>query len=853
MSIAYKSSPSIPHYLQQVFAEKPRREVFANGLTLLTKDIPGCGLASVQYWVKTGSIHESQWLGSGVSHYLEHMLFKGTKNRPGNLVAEEIQTAGGYLNAYTSFDRTVYYADGPSEIVPVAIDALGDMVFNATLNEEDCIAEKDVILREIDMGLDDPDNELAHGVFRLAFNQSPMRFPIIGERQLFSALTHEDLRAYYQSRYQPGNTVLVIAGDFDLEAVREQLTKLTEEQPARSCAPVLVPAEKQQLASRSKRLFADVQIVRGSVAYRVPGLTHELSPALDILASILGHGRSSRLWRKLHDQEQLVSYIDASCWNPGTDGLFWISYNCEPSKREATEQAINAICEEVANNGITEAELQRARQQASVSEVNSRKTVSGQASRIGMAEVVIGDGDYPQHYFNKLFALEAADIQRAAAKFLTTSRLNRVSLEPQPSSTPAVLGSTHKGWPDFEEKQLSNGARLIWQPVKGLPKVHLRTTMLGGPIYEAAGQRGACHLLATLLCRDTQQRDYAAVAERVEAAGASFSSFCGNNSFGLGLEMLTGDADLLLDVWKEALLKHKLTPGTLDRERASQIAAILEDEDDVVTFARRKLRQLAFGSHPFATGPDGNAADLRTLPLEAIAALAKQLIVPENIVVAISGEFQAESLLPAIEEALLTLPASNFSAQPTDFRNALQTGAEQVTVKREQSVVFHAYPDVGVNDEQYVAGEVLDEIFSEMSGRLFDEVRNKRGLAYFVGASRLSAPQSGLFNLYAGTHPGAAEEVLTIFEAEVARVAAGQLTQPERDRAITRLKAQKRMTMQTSGARAMQASLNVLYGQTANHWRAHEAKLEAVDLQALQAFAQQYLTPDKRFALTVGP
>src|SRR5471032_242091 len=202
-----KSAPRSADFrlLEAFWREPVERTVLPNGLTVILKPDRSAALASVQVWVKTGSQHESAYLGAGLSHYVEHMLFKGTARRAGREISATVQAHGGYINAYTTFDRTVYYIDLPSEHTALAIDVLADAVLHSTLPADEAAKEKDVILREIAMTHDDPDNRLWESLFATAFREHPYRQPIIGYRYVLADVTHDDLLNYYRARYVPNN------------------------------------------------------------------------------------------------------------------------------------------------------------------------------------------------------------------------------------------------------------------------------------------------------------------------------------------------------------------------------------------------------------------------------------------------------------------------------------------------------------------------------------------------------------------------------------------------------------------------------------------------------------------------
>src|ERR1017187_3025813 len=237
--------------LDRFWQVRPERLILPNGLTVLLQSDRSAPIASVQVWVKTGSIHEGTQLGAGLSHFLEHMVFKGTTRRAGRELSLTIQAHGGHINAYTTFDRTVYYVDLPAEHTGVAIDVLADAVLHSTLPAEEVAREREVILREIDMGQDDPDHRLGETLFATAFREHGYRHPIIGYREVFSALTRDDLLAYYRARYVPNNLVVVVAGAFAPATTRAAIDKHFGAAPRMPLAPVFLADEPLQLARRT--------------------------------------------------------------------------------------------------------------------------------------------------------------------------------------------------------------------------------------------------------------------------------------------------------------------------------------------------------------------------------------------------------------------------------------------------------------------------------------------------------------------------------------------------------------------------------------------------------------------------
>src|SRR5690242_18222153 len=212
-----------------------------NGLTIIVREDHSAPVVSAQAWCMAGSIHEGKWLGAGLSHVLEHMLFKGTTNRPGSRIDQEVQEAGGYMNAYTSFDRTVYHIDVPNTGAPIAIDILCDIMQHATLPPDELEKEKQVIVREMDMNVDDPARRASRRLFETAYVKSPYRFTVIGYPDIFHQLKTEDIRAYYTHKYAPNNVFYVVAGDIKREEVIAQIREAYAKTKAKALPPVVLP------------------------------------------------------------------------------------------------------------------------------------------------------------------------------------------------------------------------------------------------------------------------------------------------------------------------------------------------------------------------------------------------------------------------------------------------------------------------------------------------------------------------------------------------------------------------------------------------------------------------------------
>lgn len=856
MIFSKKPSPVDPTraLVEPLLKEPVDRYVLPNGLTVLLKPDPSSPVCSVQVWIKSGSVHEGRLLGAGLSHFLEHMLFKGGARREGKEISRVVHEAGGYINAYTTFDRTVYYIDVPVEHAEVALDALSDAVFASTLPADEVEKEREVIMREIAMCDDDPDTRLSHALFETAFRHHPYRYPIIGYADVFRRVTRDELLAYYHDRYAPNNAVVVVAGGFAPAAMREQVARWFGGFQRRAFAPAIFPDEPRQLAPRSLDLFEDVNISRVAIGFRAPGIAHEDAPALDALAMVLGHGDSSLLYQRLREETQLVHSIDVHNWTPGSLGVFYISILCDPDKREAANAELRRYLSSLTADDFTPEIVEKMVRQMLVNEVNARKTVSGQASRLGIAEVVIGDIGYAERYLRRVGEITAEDLHRVLNKWVRWESSTVVTLNPRDDALAAASpAGAARATADFLVETLPNGSKLLLRQNGRLPNLHFRIAMQAGALFEPSGKQGLTALLATMMTKDTAKRSAYDVAFAIEAVGGNFYECSGNNSMGFALETLPSDADLALDVLEEALLRPAFDEEVFEIEKEARLAGIKEDLDDIVAAGKKALRRRFYGSHPFAIDADGSLETVASIQLRDLKDLWKSLLLSGNVTLAVSGQFDRAELEPKLRALLGKLPAgvlpsSGFvSAEPARAGNWLEA------MDRQQAIVYHAYPSPGLLAPDYAISEVADELFSGMSSVLFERVREELSLAYFVRSNRVVGLRDAMFYFYAGTAPARAGEVVAELDREVRRVATGGVSADEIQRCKNRLKAARRMSLQTNSACANHAAMNVVYGLPANDERDYESKIDAVSAEDLQNFARRYLASGNRIELIVGP
>ena len=841
--------------IADVAGTTPIRRTLENGAEVVVVERPGCGLMSAQVWIRTGSLHEGDCLGAGLSHYLEHMVFKGSARFTGRQLTERVQSIGGSSNAYTTFDRTVYYIDGPEDGLENALETLSDMLLDPQLKDADAKTEREVILREIDMCADDHDGILAEAALAEAFRSHPMRHPVIGHHELFSAVTPDQLRAYHAARYTTDNIVISIASSCPSETVVGLVERWFGRFTRRSTEVRLVTAEPSPAVSRSRVLQRDVSTARGVVLWRTPGILSPESLSLDLIAGILGAGQSSLLWKELRERRKLVHAISASSWGIEDAGMIWIGWSGDAGTDHAqVEAAIQGVIDDFLREGVTEEALAKVRRQAVVGMVNAIKSVHGVASRAGYALAIARDESQALANAQKLAALKAEDLTQTARAVLRPTMRTSVAMLPKAKKeeTPLVVKAVEAPVA-FEVRTLPNGIRIVLQQDRSIPKVGVGIFMAGGAAYENPARRGETSLLATMLARDTAKRTQASVAETVDRLGMTFREHASQLSLGLWGEALSADFDTVAELVADGVFTPKIDPVVVLTERAALADACRESLDEVLELARLKLLKTFFGDHPLSVPASGLVETVEAIQPADLVALHSRLIRPTNLVVGICGDFDRKAIESFIEKRLAAIPSSPFDAQvlPQPIAKPTTTHTEQVD--REQAVVLLGYPHCGFGSERIAAANLAEELLSGMASGLFHRIREEKGLAYFVGASRVESRDHGLFYLYAGTHAGAAETVAAEMRAELERLASGKFNDGEIAMAKLRLRVARRQGRQAASARMQGAMLREVAGLGANYDEVWEARLNATGDNDVAAFVRDYLQPKFEQSVTLLP
>ena len=839
-----------------------------SGLTVVIKRYPVAPIVSVRMIVRAGSIWEGDYLGAGISHLFEHLLARAATARrseqQNNAIIERI---GASCNANTSFDRTVYQIDVPSQHLVTAIDLEADWVTRPIFPEDEVQRELGVVQRELEMYEQNPDRQFQYKLFATRYLVHPARFPVIGQKAALASLTRKDILAYHRKMYVPGNVVVSIAGDLDPEAtlaiVKQQFADFT----AKPTPAVNVPAEPPMIAPRTVIYPTDVAQVRFGLGFpTVSELSDEMYP-LDVLDFVLAGGQSSRLVYELRDQRRLALGIGANSFTPSwADGMFLVSGMCLPQNWPTLRDAILAELSRYAATPIAEDALADAKRQIAAIHVRSQQTTAQVAETLGYNQLTVGDAHFSDRYIEKLNRVTAQQVQAAARKYFDPNKLFTVLVVPRnfntttrPDSTTQPSGAIVLS--PIRKVVLDNGLTVLLRRNTAVPLVSVQMTFGGGLLAESPEQNGICQFMTRAALRGTKARTGREVFAMFERAGGTLASNSGRHSFSFSASVMADQLTSTLPVFAEVVTQPAFADPEVDRVKAWMLAEIARTAEDLDESASRFFFAKMFGDFPYAMPLNGTADTISRLTSQDAADFHRRLTVGGNAVLAIFGDIDVDATEKFARRVFADLPKGDGAmgrgregAKPPVAPRRDEHFVEP-TKLTEAAEVCIGFAGVGIADADRMPLIVLDAMISgyELPSGWLHEVLRGRQLVYVVHAINLSWRQAGVFMIYAQCQPDKTRQVIDAINQQLDRVRRGELAAERLADAKASILAVDLMRLQTNDQQSAQSALDELLGRGYDHYLKVTDEVNAVTLADVNRVARKYLTHSITTVTTCKP
>jgi len=864
------------YFITPVYAtsvtEGAKRFVLENGLTVILKEDHSAPVAAVQVWVKTGSANETRE-EAGITHQIEHMIFKGTPTKDTGEIARTIETSGGRINAYTSFDRTVYFAEIDSARLNTALDVLLDAVQHSLFDPEELKKEKEVVLEEYRRSLDIPENQLSWAIMALAYQKHPYGRPIIGYEKTISSFDREMILKYVDKWYTPRNMVVVAVGDFETSKALSTIKKLVRNFPERTGATSDRPKEPPQTELRKTIQNARVQQVYLDLCWHIPGLTHDDTYALDILEIILGQGKTSRLYQALKMKANRVYDVSAGAYALTDPSLFSVDATLHPEKLDQALAAMGKEISALTRTPVSQRELSEAKAKAEAAFVFDMEDMAGQARTLGFFQTMTGDMYNADVYLSRIKQVTADDILRVSRTYLRPENLSIGLMAPEGAKidleTDAVM-SLFKGTPAegkmrenrltegknaAEMTVLKNGMRVIIKENHRLPEVSVSGAFLGGKRFEKAGEWGISGFVAEMLTRGTQKRTAADIAATVESWAGSLDGFSGNNSLGVSGKFLSKDLYAGLELLSDLILHVDFPSGEIEKVREDILAAIRAKKDRPTAQLFELFFKTLYPHYPYGHPATGTAETISRITRNDLKTWYESIRIPSNFVLAVVGDLDRDQLIPYLETLFEPFQPSSDKALPELKPEPPLTGPRKAHLNRPgaQAHLSVGYLGAGLKSNNNPPMALVDTALSGMGGRLFTKLRDKRSLAYSVTAFRSPGLDTGAFGVYLACDPAKLPEARKAVFGELALLRDKGLTDKELAAAKRYRLGNLKIGMQTNGSQAMQMALDELYGLGYDHRPKYIREIESVTQKDVNRAVKEIILPERYILVTVGP
>jgi zinc protease len=872
-------------------------------MRVLTRELHHAPVACVMVWYGVGS-HREQPGRTGISHFLEHMMFKGTAGFPMGALEEGVKLRGGMSNAFTNYDYTSYYQVLPARHLEFGLAVEADRMVNMHFDPDLTIRERGIIVSELEGRENSPHFWLQQAFMHEAFRQMPYRHHVLGYKDDIKATTAEWLTEHYRRFYRPNNATLVAVGDFETE----QLLELAQRHfgglaPGAPVEP-LIMREPEQAAERRVEVRRPAPTPSLMAGYRMPGEGHPDLAPLTILSAVLSGGpsfammgggaamgRSSRMFRKLV-ATGMATRAGAQPWGLQYEGLFLATGAPGPGvKPEQLEAAIFAELEAVRQDRVPVDELERAKKQVRAQYIYAMEGAMNQAVLLGATAMTDSVEAFDQA-LEQFEAVTADDMLRVAQTYLAPERRTVGWLIPEadaqkaPSAPyqPPVPADRPPTTPDYQKpgaaevappapgrrtaildqgrivrQELPGGVTLLVYPADTIPSAMVRVQLEAGPAHDPAGKAGLARLTSLLLTRGSEAFSADELATRTDALGMSVRVDVGRETAVGILKCLPEDLATGVDLLAEVLRRPTFPADELERMRERMLVWAREADDSTQAVAARRLAELIYPEgYPYREPVGGTEATLTALTRDDVVAFHDQKYRPAGAIVTVVGNVD-----PAEVQAALTRAFTGWTGgagRPAVPALPPRTAAEQThatVAGKTQTDIALGWPLVDRTHPDFLALEFLATLFggngTPASSRLFRDVREKYGLSYYQYAAFAPALGAQAWSVHIGVNPGRVGFAIDTLKQELQRLSAEPVTTKE----LESLKAflEDYPAVQHESPERVAARLAELerFGLGLDYVDRYPGLIRGLTAEELQAVAARHLGVDRVAVVTAGP
>lgn len=884
------TQPKTPAVKPISLTEGVKKTVLGNGLTVLTKEVHNAPVVTVQVWYKIGSRNEAPGV-NGIAHQLEHMLFKGTKDRPvqfGRLFA----ALGSDSNAFTSYDQTAYYGTVEKNKLTSLLTLEADRMENGVIDAEKLTSEKRVVISELQGYENSPGYRLNRAVKAVAFPKSPYGLMVGGTKADVEKFTPEQVRYYYDAFYAPNNATLIVVGDFDTATLMAKVRETFGKVPRRDIK-VTPPSVSSSPASTNLKSRVITLKEPGSTQilmslYPSPPATDPDVPAIDVMNQILTEGRSSRTYQAIIEKG-LATGLDGGAANLAAGGWYQISAVTEPGKSlQKLDAAIGKQIKLLQTKGVTRAEVERAKNQLKAAYILGNRDIGSQARQLGNDQTTTGDYQFTDKYLAGVDRVTPADVKRVANKYLQDSLKTTGYFQPSKiAATPGGDAATAKSNEHFQpgapvdpaevakylppldpdttsqkqslpqEVKLANGLRVFLLRDRSTPTFTLSGNIQAGTEYDNPAKAGVASLTAANVTNGTLDKTALQIAQPLEDRGASLGFGANREGVSIGGSGLAKDLPLVLQTLGDVVQKANFPQKEFDLSRQRALTALKQELDSPNSVARRKFQQTLYpANHPFTVFPTEES--LKAISRQDLQSFYQQNYVPNKTMLAIVGDFDVTAVKNLLENSLGKW--KNNDTQTKLSYPTLQLPEKQIQVNpslpgKTQSITLMGNKAIDRKDPRYYAALVLNQVLGgdTLSSRLGTEIRDRQGLTYGIYSYFAAGKRQGTFTISMQTAPEDANKAIASTVSLLKNIQAQGLKPAEVEIAKRAIASNYVVDLASPDDIAGATLGNAIYDLDPQEITEFPKKIQAVTLEQVNQAAKELIQPDRLVVVTAGP
>ncbi len=805
-----------------------------NGLDLALLPDDGADVAAVYAWIDVGAADEPPGL-EGAAHFIEHLVFKGTRSYGVGEVAAAFEALGGDVNAWTSFEETVFHATVPGEAAAQAVAILGEMVRTPRFDPLEVERERQVVVEEIRGGEDDVDLVVSEATWALAFPDHPYGRSVIGTPGTVGHMDLGALRAFHARHYLPSNSRIAVAGRFDSGRVSEAVGLHFGGGGPRPARDRRVAQHAPGKTTLLRRRF-DTRLVR--VAFPAPAHTHPDAVAVEVLAMAAGGGSASPLVVALRNVPGVLdATFDYEAEAQG--GLLVCEAQVVAGRAGEVTRAMTRQLAALRSGELAPADTLRARLNLAVDRRARHESADGRAADACFYLAHHGAADAWRRHDAAISSTTHVEVTTVARRYLDPELAQVLALSPGLRSLRSdwSVRSPRRRVDAPEVYRLDNGIRVLVER-DGSDLAAVRVAGLGGQLAERAGAEGLGAAWSRTVMRGAGGLSPDALGRAAAALGASLGASGGRSSQSMAVEGPAEHASAALELLLLGAVEPSFLATEVDRARELLVDELASRDDEPGERLSVAMWAAAFGGQPWGLDPGGTEASLARLSGASLLAAHLAWAAPENLVVGVVGNVDSECIVSRLRHVLGKLPVGRGLPRPSNLRHPRRARRVSLPSAREQAHVSAMYAGITARDRRAAALEVLGTVLSGQGGRLFGRLREESGLAYAVGASSLEGPFGGVVTCGLATDPARVHEAEAKLLAAIDGIREGDVTDGEVARARAACVGAAEAGLQTVGARCAAMVYAELYGLGGVAYRRLSRRAEPVTTADVRGVAR---------------